>query len=293
MGSTDAHNVQRARIQGQDIRFCQMVVSQDYMRMMDIDIIEGRDFSSSDTAAIIINEAARQKWDWMELGTKISTGINDMQQDSAEVVGVCKDIRYGTMRIGNNQPFVFIMKSDHPFYFLNVCPASGADHKRVESEVLDKIWDLCGMRGGDMISFDKTLVEAYHGEFRYTRQVVFISLVCLIITLIGVFCLTMFETEYRRKEIGIRKVLGATSGEIIAIFCRHYVRLLLISFIIAAPMALLFGILTLRHFVQRTTIYWWIFPLALALVSIITLGTVVLQSWRTARENPVNSIKSE
>lgn len=296
MGSTDAHNGQRARIQGHPIRFCQMFVSGDYMRTMGIEIIEGRDFTDTDTAAIIINEAARKEWDWMELGkTKISTGVNDEQADSAVVVGVCKDIRYGTMR-SKNDKFVFIMKSDQLYNGLNIRLKQNADYTAVGNNILDKMRELTGMEAGQLTPFDKTLTEVYHGEFRYTRQVVFISIICLIITLIGVFCLTIFETEYRRKEIGIRKVLGATSGEIIRIFCRHYTRLLLISFVIAAPAAWFFGELTLNeHFVDRTSILsqWWIFPLALALVGIITLGTVVLQCWRTARENPVNSIKTE
>ena len=294
MGTTDGHSAQRARIQGHDIRFCQMVVSPDYMRTMGIEIVEGRDFLDTDTAALIINEAARKKWDWVKLGcTRISTGVNDEQADSAVIVGVCKDIRYGTMRFENDDPFVFIMKSDNTYSGMNVRLAKNADHAIVEDKILDKIWELTGIVVSNPIPFDKTLTKTYHGELRYTRQFVFISLICLIITLIGVFCLTMFDTEYRRKEIGVRKVLGATSREIISIFCRHYIRLLLISFVIAAPIALILGKLTLRHFAQRTAIHWWIFPLGLALVGTITLGTVVLECWRTARENPVNSIKTE
>ena len=113
------------------------------------------------------------------------------------------------------------------------------------------------------------------------------------ITLIGVFCLTMFETEYRRKEIGIRKVLGAKSGEIVKMLCGHYVPLILLSFVIAAPLAGYFGWLTLKHFSQRADISPWIYLVPLVVVGSSTLVTVVLKSWRIARENPSNSLKNE
>ena len=103
----------------------------------------------------------------------------------------------------------------------------------------------------------------------------------------------MFETEYRRKEIGIRKVMGAKSWEIIMMFCMKYAWLMLVAFIVAVPLTVFFGWLTLDYFAERADIQWWVFPLALILVSAVTLGTVVLQSWRTARENPVNSFKNE
>jgi len=137
------------------------------------------------------------------------------------------------------------------------------------------------------------LKSTYEKEFRFVNQMVTISIICIILTLIGVFCLTIFETEYRRKEIGIRKVSGATTGDIVLMFCRRYTWLLLISFAIAAPLAYYSGRLTLAYFAEHTRIHWWIFPVALVAVGIITLGTVAFQSWRAARENPVNNLKTE
>ena len=103
----------------------------------------------------------------------------------------------------------------------------------------------------------------------------------------------MFETEYRRKELGIRKAMGATTREIVDMLCRRYALYILISFAIAAPVAWLLGELTLGYFPQHTTDYWWLFPLALVLVGGLMLGTMLIKSWRSARENPSNSIRSE
>ena len=76
-------------------------------------------------------------------------------------------------------------------------------------------------------------------------------------------------------------------------FCRHYALLLAVSFIIAAPIAYYIGRQWLQSFAERTPIYWWLFPLALLAVGIITLATVIIQSWRAANANPVESIKTE
>ena len=103
----------------------------------------------------------------------------------------------------------------------------------------------------------------------------------------------LFETEYRRKEIGIRKVIGATTSEIIWMLCRQYVKYILIAFVVATPLAILFGLFTLNYFNQHPIIQWWLFPLALLLVGGIMLGTVALQSWRAARQNPSDSLKNE
>ena len=97
----------------------------------------------------------------------------------------------------------------------------------------------------DVKFLNQQLEELYQDEFRFIHQVLVFSIVCFVITLIGVFCMTMFETEYRRKEIGIRKVMGSSTQEILMMFCRHYALLLAVSFIIAAPVAYYIGSYTI------------------------------------------------
>ena len=294
VGFTDGHNVQRGDKDGHDIRFGCIEVNNDYLKTLGIKVIDGRPFLDSDTTAIIMNESARKQWDWLKMGDRLSTGIN--VTDSAAVVGVCEDIRYGTTRIMSNHPFLFILNrgiADYVNLTLTVRLAPDADRARVTGQVKELMARYYGPEI-DVVPFDKLLRdEVYENEFRYIRQVLIIALICMLITLIGVFCLTMFETEYRRKEIGIRKVMGAKSREIIMMFCRKYAWLTLVAFVLAVPLAVFCGWLTLHYFAEHTDIQWWIFPLALLLVGAVTLGTVILQSWRTARENPVNSFKNE
>ena len=207
---------------------------------------------------------------------------------------MCADIRYGTTFTGNDQAYGFVLdrgQYELPVVMLNINVAPTAN----QDTVLQHLQKLLNLHDIDStpIRYNKTLKSTYQRELRFINLIGILSAICIMITLIGVFCLTMFETEYRRKEIGIRKVLGAESGEIVKMLCGHYVPLILLSFVIAAPLAGYFGWLTLKPFSQHADISWWIFPIALVLVGSITLATVALKSWRTARENPSNSIKHE
>ena len=275
------------------ITFTSMPVDWHYLRTLGIKVIEGRDFTEHDGDCYIINEAARKQWSWVEIDKKLLD--NDYP-----VIGVCEDIRYASTRKNRHQePLAFIIFGESfsewgdQLGITNIRVPAGIDKVATRKQISDV---LTKMGSGEQVEakfLDQKLEELYQDEFRFIRQVGWFSGVCLIITLIGVFCMTMFETEYRRKEIGIRKVMGSSTQEILMMFCRHYALLLAVSFIIAAPVAYYIGQQWLQSFAERSPIYWWLFPLALLTVGAITLTTVIIQSWRTANANPVNSIKNE
>ena len=275
------------------ITFTCMPVDHHYLPTMGIKVVEGRDFNEHDGDCYIINEAARRQWPWVEMDKKLLS-------NNFPVIGVCENIRFKSTRKDRQQePLAFIIfGKEHIDWgdqlgIANIRVAAGVDKVEMRRRLGNV---LTAMGSGERVEpkfLDQQLEQLYQEEFRFIRQVGWFSVICLIITLIGVFCITMFESEYRRKEIGIRKVFGSSTREILLIFCRHYGLLLIVSFVIAAPVAYHIGRQWLLDFAERTPIYWWIFPLALLMVGLITLATVVTQSWRTASENPINSIKTE
>jgi len=262
-----------------------------YLRTMGIKLTDGRDFNEQDQGhkAYIMNEAARRAWDWVRLGSPILTN------DDIPVIGVCENVRAGSVREDNfNAPMVYML-SDNPMQLrtYNIRAKAGFDKTelRRQLEALQSKHD--DTHAPEVKFLDNYLEEMYKDELRFIRQVTAFSLVCLVITLIGVFCLTMFETEYRRKEIGLRKVFGSTTREILGLLCRRYLWMIAVAFVVAAPIAWRLGSRWLEGFADRAPIHWWLFPLSLATVGSIMLLTVILQSWKTANENPVNSIKNE
>ena len=271
-----------------------MHCSRNFLSTMGIHVSEGRDFNDEDTMAVVINQAARDQWNWHHLGSMIPTVSSYEEPNSAPIVGVCDNIRYSTVRINNSRPFAFVFQKDYDLLGnLIVRLTPDADKDAVKQQINEILKKKYHSGNQHVDKFKDLLVHTYENEFRYSNLMVIICFICLIITLIGVFCLTLFDTEYRRKEIGIRKISGATTGEIIWLLCKQYIRHLLIAFAFATPLAIVFVWVTFNYFKQHATINWWLFPLALLLVGGVTLGIVVLQSLRAARENPANSIRKE
>lgn len=263
-------------------------------RLLGIEIVEGRDFAKNDENVYIVNEASRNKHPWISIDQPMSDG--DMN-----VIGVCRNFRVYSARNDNStEPAAFLIfggeYKDWDMYYCVVAKV-GKNVNKIDAkrrlEAIMKSKCETGISVPEFQFMDDTLQSTYEEEFRFIRQVELFSLICLIITLIGVFCLTMFETEYRRKEIGIRKVMGNTTADIVMMFCRHYTLLIVTAFLFAAPLAYYMAAQWLQNFAERTPIHWWLFPTALLAVSTIVLATVCVQTWRTARENPVNSIKNE
>ena len=145
----------------------------------------------------------------------------------------------------------------------------------------------------DVQFYDTVFDNLYHKEENLRSLIMVFSILAIIISLVGVFGLVVFDTQYRRKEIGVRKVHGATNGEILEMLNRSYIYIVLICFALAAPAGYYSIRKWLESFAYKTPMYWWVFLVALLVVLIITVVTVTFQSWRAANANPVDSLKSE
>ena len=118
-------------------------------------------------------------------------------------------------------------------------------------------------------------------------------MLAIFISIVGVFGLVVFDSECRRKEIGILKILGASTMGIIIMFNKAYLKILLICFVLAAPLVWYAVTRWLENFAYKTPMYWWVYLPAFVAVGIITAATVTFQNWRVANDDPVKAIKSE
>ena len=171
--------------------------------------------------------------------------------------------------------------------------ASGYDKLEAKRQIEHTLEEADPTQSYTFSFLDDSLQQTYKEEFRFINQVKVFALICILITLAGVFCLTLFETEYRRKEIAIRKVMGSSVNEVTMLFASRYALPLVIAFVLAVPLGYVLGKQWLQNFAEQTPIHWWLFPLSFLTVSVIVILTIVAQSWRVARMNPVESIKTE
>lgn len=263
-----------------------------YLSVMGIKITEGRDFKPGDGDVYIFNEAARKKYPWMRVD-------EPAVPEDYPIVGFCENIRFSSFR--NNdavEPMAFfIYGKDHADWdansVLNIRVAPGVDKVDMLHRLAKATEKIAPGRDFNFRFMDQVIDQNYHRELRFTHQILLFSLIAIVLSIIGVFGLTLFESEYRRKEIGIRKILGSSTGKILYMFTKRYLVMLVICFLLAAPFGWWIGHDWLESFSDKTPIRAWIFVISFLLVSLITILTVTFECWKNANENPVRSIKTE
>ena len=294
IASSDSYMNWGREYKGEDISYNVLPVSPSFSRVLGITPIEGRDFREDDQrtkyGAYLINERMAKAYD-LHAGDMI---------DSAVVAGIVPDFHYASLRTSISPAALIVFGSlwvgDNPEYAYNniyVKTQPGVNIGDALRIVRDELNAISPDYPFDVRFFDDVLNQLYEDEQRFTTLITLFSLLAVFISVVGVFGLVVFDSESRRKEIGIRKVLGSTTGEILLMFNKSYVYILLICFIVASPLAWYAVDGWLQNFAYKIPIYWWVFPLAFLLVSAVTLLTVTYQNWHAANENPVNSIKNE
>ena len=274
----------------------------EYPQTMGLKILEGRNFNEADmkTGAYVLNKAAMQQYKWLAVGDSIGRQNEWGPTSNYLIVGVCNNFKLKSMRNDNSRVAIaFIIFGPDMEQWGDRCNqvfvrvAKGQDKVEAKRRITDVLNRLDTSQKYEMNFLDNDLQQTYVDEFRFISQVKFFAIICIIITIIGVFSLTMFETEYRRKEIGIRKVMGSSVGSIVRLFAMRYTVPLVVSFVVAAPVGWWLSMQWLQSFAEHTPLHWWLFPLSFVGVSAVVIATVVAQSWRVATQNPVESIKTE
>ena len=275
----------------------------EYLRTMQLKITEGRDFRESDmkTGAYVLNKTAMAQYKWLVVGDSIGRQNSGWgSQSNYNIVGVCNNFKLKSMRCDNsNVAVAFVIFGPDMAQWGDRCGqvfvrvAKNQDKIEAKRRIAEVLNRLDGSQKYEMWFLDDDLQQTYVEEFRFISQVKLFAIICIIITSIGVFSLTMFETEYRRKEIAIRKVMGSSIGSVVRLFAMRYALPLVVAFVVAAPVGWWLSNSWLQSFAEHTPIHWWLFPLSFVLVSAVVVITVIIQSWRVATANPVESIKTE
>ena len=285
------------KVRGEDAGWQVYPVSWNFLRFMGIDIVEGRDFTEADeqsTGTYIFNEFAR---DYYKITLDDQIGGHDDQ--IAEIAGFCKDFNFCALRNGMG-PFAFYVYGKDPWNLCNMLfirTEPGVDipalKERISKTLENLDPDLADGVDIEVTPFSQALENQYKKEQNLSKLVNLFTVLAIVISLMGVFGLVMFETEHRRKEIGIRRVHGATVQQILAMFNSRFVKIVLVCFVIAVPVSIVIMRRYLEGFAYQVPLYVWVFALALLAVLAITITVVTLRSLRAATVNPVKSLRSE
>ena len=272
---------------GRAINFHVMPVSPDFLRVLGVHVVEGRDFLPSDeqgNGVVIFNETARERLD-LQVGEMAS---------ELQIVGFVPDVKYLSLRKAV-APMAFLVPSAKfsATSYAYVRASTETDLYTLRTKMEKVLHELDPDGTSEVAFFDEILEQTYESERHLTTLIALFSFLAVFISIVGVFGLVVFDSEYKRKEIGIRKVMGATTGEILVMFNKVYLRMMSVCFILAAPLSWYGVHRWLENFSYKTPMYWWVYLAALAVVGLITVATVTYQNWKAANANPVESLKTE
>lgn len=294
VGASDVYSSNYFNYNGEQFGSEIINVSWNFLNVMGIPVISGHNFSRSDaqqsdsTYTCIFTRRVLDQVPDMEPGHS----LDKSWMGTGSIAGFIDDIKISSLR-SEDRPLLFMVKSQNVLPISYIRLKAGTNVEEAVAHIHKVIADIDPAYPFEIEFYDTVFNNLYHKEQYLKKMITLFSLLAIILSIVGVFGLVVFETQYRRKEIGVRKVFGATVGEILNMFNRAYLKIVGICFIIAVPFAYYGVHKWLENFSDKTPIYWWVFALALVVVAAITMLTVTFQNWRAANENPVNSVKSE
>ena len=268
-------------------------VDDQYLQTMGIQLLKGRNFyhsAVSDSNAVIINQTSARATGYADpLGKQIYTSNDGKTMISFTIIGVIKDFNYESLKQPVGPLSLFLSKGPAAISF-RVNPAEMKTFL-AKSETLWK--QIAPSMPFSYQFMDEAFAQMYRSEQRVGKIAFLFAVLAIVIASLGLFGLATFMAEQRMKEIGIRKVLGASVQRIVGLMTREFVKLVCISFVIAAPLAWWAMNNWLDDFAYRIHIAWWMLVVSALLALAVALITVGIQAFRAAIVNPAESLKTE
>ncbi|MFT4024640.1 MAG: ABC transporter permease [Flavihumibacter sp.] len=270
-------------------------IDEDYLPTMGMQVVKGRNFSKdfpSDSTAILVNETAVKFLNTKDpLNTKLYRLENDNKTMVAyHIVGVVKNFNFESLRESVGPACLRLRKGNGGFVAFKI---NAAQATQIIAQTENRWKALAPSMPFRYRFLDESFNEMYHTEQRVGKIALVFSMLAIAIACLGLFGLAAFIAEQRVKEIGVRKVLGASVGSIVQLLSKDFVKLVAIAFVIAVPPGWYFMHAWLQDFAYRIQISWWIFAAAGLAAFIIAVITVSFQSVKAAIANPVKSLRSE
>lgn len=267
-------------------------ISEDYFKTMGIPILMGRDFTPADTTdQIIVNEATLKAFHIEKDKALSSRLVQSFGEETSEmrIIGVVADYHFASLK--DEISPLFLYKENAPnWLFLKT---ETKDYGQLLASLEQQWKATVNNVPFDYMFVDKEVEKLYEEEKRLGQISVVFTILAILISCLGLFGLVSYVAEQKKKEIGIRKVLGASIGSVVQLLTKDFLKLVLVAFVIATPIAYYFMQRWLEAYTYRIDIEWWVFVLAGGFAVVITLLTVGFQSLKSALANPVKSLRSE
>ncbi len=294
----------REKYKSEELEGAVKAADKNYLNTYGLQLLAGRWFDDHDETnvassvpdslrryAFVLNETAVRSLGFKSpqeaLGKYVTFGMNDI---SAPVIGVVKDYHTSSLR----EALKPVLMVEYPFFYYNAGIRLAPGYSAATLSAIEKIWTSVYPHGLYEANFLDERVASQYKDDRQTQQLFYIfTSLAVIINILGLVGLLSFIIEQKSKEVSIRKVLGASLGNISFILSKDFLSLCLIAFLIAGPVAGIFMHRWLDDFAYRTTLSWWVFPVAIGTTIFVTCLAIGLQTFRAALANPIKSLKAD
>ncbi len=283
-----------AKVEGdKQVQFAYETVNQSYIPILGIQLKAGRNFSdehpSDATQSVLVNEAFVKEAGWSDaVGQTVDFWYNG---EKYTVIGVVKDYHYDSL--GQTiRPQLFTMKPTNELgmLYIKIAPRSATSAIADIEKVFKEMFPF------DPYSYhflEDQNYQSYEAEAKWKQIMLFSAILTIFISCIGLFGLSVLSAEKRTREIGIRKVLGASINNVVAILSKDFIKLVLVALLISIPVAWTIANKWLENYPYRIQLGWQVFAIASILVILIALSTISFQSIRAAVANPSDSLKTQ
>ena len=265
----------------------------DYISQYKMKVIAGRGFSkeygTDTTQAMVINESTAKLLGYSSPQQAIGRNF-DQWGRKGKIIGVIKDFHYQALQEPIKPLTLRIEPGGYQFLSIKV----SANNLPATIKAIESKWNqIIPNRPFDYSFLDESFDKQYRAEDRFGSLFFNFAILAIFISCLGLLGLASYSTLQRTREIGVRKVLGASVSNIINLLSKEFLKLVLVAFIIAAPVAWLFMNKWLRDFAYRTSVSWWMFVFAGLAAIVIAFGTISFQAIKAAIANPVKSLRTE
>lgn len=267
-----------------------------FTKVYGIELLAGRNYRVNDTLSeLMINKTATEALGFEQPIEAIGELIQINKSKKVPIVGVISDFHDGPLHQKIHPLAIIPDRRNFTSFNIRLTSTGGRDSGIQEAlaQVEQVFKEVYPNQPFKYQFYDETIASFYEAERRTAKLINVATGLAIFISCLGLLGLVSFTTHQRVKEIGIRKVLGATVGQLIALFSREFVSLIVISFVVAAPLAWYFAHRWLSDFAYRVDVGLFVFVATLLSASILALLTVGIRSWQAALANPVDSLRNE
>lgn len=268
-------------------------VDENFLKTFQVELVAGRDFSKAFSTdpqeSFIVNETAVRDFGWGSPADAIGKNINWNGEKKGKVIGVVKDFNYSSLHDQIKPLIIQILPGWYGYVALRIQPGN---LQQTLSDLESK-WKINSSSSFSYSFLDEDFAHLYKAEQNLQRTLGLFTLLSIFIACLGLFGLAAAMVKQRFREVGIRKVLGASIMSVVSLLSKDFLKLVMVAIFIAIPVTWIAVSKWLENFAYRVNVNWWVFGIAAITALLIAFITVSIQAMKAAIVNPVKSLRTE